>query len=423
MNMKKIKFIVLSLIFGNIFLVGCQKGDFIIISQPHPTLDPLPKIQNSKKDSEFKSLHHKQWHLKRMTRKSSVTNPVAKGESRLKVVILSTGIDYTHPELIGKFGLYNKDGEVLSRELITRGKADKPKVNQKDDDNNGLIDDLVGYDLIYRDGFAYDRQGMGTAMAGVISTNNLSITGLIENVTFIPVQYISDTGETSMALLAEALSTAAQYKPDVVLIQTLSVVSDRTLRSQNTHTQREVRVTAQLISAALTKLEKNSIVIISAGDGYRSFGLNKLENLMTHKNQFSKRKNTLVVTALASPTSDKSKTPLMYSSNKSQKYVDIAAPGEDIYTLKNGGGYTQESGTPLAAAMVASMALAYMQADICGTSTDNKRRNECVIKKLKSYKSMKSNPIVELSVKNGLYLGLDDFLKPSNSLTSTSKTK
>ena len=70
----------------------------------------------------------------------------------LVVAVIDTGLDFTppNPDLAS---LWTNPGEVM---------------NGLDDDGNGFIDDLSGYDFVNDDGHPDDEHGHGTAVSGIL---------------------------------------------------------------------------------------------------------------------------------------------------------------------------------------------------------------------------------------------------------------
>ncbi len=94
------------------------------------------------------------------------------GSREIKIAIIDTGIDYTHPDLIQN---------IWTNERELNGMANI------DDDENGYIDDIHGYNFIKNSGNPFDDQGHGTHCAGIIGAthNNIGIAGIMPNVSLI----------------------------------------------------------------------------------------------------------------------------------------------------------------------------------------------------------------------------------------------
>ena len=116
---------------------------------------------------------------------------ITKGSKDVKIAVIDTGVDYTHPDLKDQI-------DVNLAEL-----NGKPGV---DDDGNGFVDDIYGYDFANKDGDPQDGHGHGTHCAGVIgaSHNNIGVAGIMANVKIVPIKFLTDdgSGETIDAIAA-----------------------------------------------------------------------------------------------------------------------------------------------------------------------------------------------------------------------------
>jgi subtilisin family serine protease len=172
----------------------------------NPEIPALPSIQKGKDP-----LLTKQWGLTEL----NVTDAWKKsqGDPNMIVAVLDTGVDYTHEDL--NANIWRNPGEIG---LDSEGK-DKAS-NGIDDDNNGYIDDVIGWDFVSKDNKPFDlavdpkqllisggNPGHGTHCAGTIgatANNNIGIAGLAPNVKIMPLRFISEkgSGTTADAVLA-----------------------------------------------------------------------------------------------------------------------------------------------------------------------------------------------------------------------------
>lgn len=335
-DVKVLKLVILGLL-GN-FLLACTQT--VIVYKPPKHIDPMPILESeARRVSQSQGpdpLNKDQWGLERVgiNKQELSENPDLKGNYNIRVAILSTGIDYNHKDLIGQVHI-NRD------EITKEGLADRKSINQKDDDNNGLIDDIVGYDVVDNDGLAYDRHGAGTAVAGIIAAktnNSVGVSGIMKEVSLYPIRYINENGQTNLANLLKALDVALTAKPHVIFIQQMQLQLGGE-RSEPGQAAAEVA----LLKAKLNKFrQEKTPIVIGAGEDVEAFGGNSIDKILREYD------NIIIVTS-----SDK-EDDLAFIARHSFTAVHTAAPGEDILTTQPHDKYGEVSGTAYAAAHVAA---------------------------------------------------------------------
>ena len=329
----------ISMSFLLIFSIGCNQTT--IDFKPSPYMDPFPPTEGEGEspilsDASVKPVSTLQWNLKSIGYDKD--NSDFHGNYNVTVAILSTGIDYNHEALKGQI--------VINRsEISQRSVGDRPSVDRKDTDGNGFVDDVVGIDFVDGDGFAYDRHGAGTAVAGIIAaqpTASSDLKGLMKRVSLFPIRYINDNGQTSIAALAAALGAALTLEPDVVYIQNAALNIDV---PQETH----------IISSLLEKLSEKGIpVVLGSGDSPGSYGDSLFANQSKLSMLFTRHNNVIIVQSI----NENNEKPFLAKHH--WRRVITAAPGVNIPTLGLKNTYdTMVSGTAYAAAHVtAALALA-----------------------------------------------------------------
>lgn len=119
------------------------------------------------------------------------------------VAILDIGVDYTHPDLATNIWI----------------NVDEIPANSIDDDQNGYIDDIRGWDFANNDNDPMDDFGHGTlnsGVAGAIGNNDIGIIGVAWNCKIMPVRVIDDEGWCSSSVIAEGIRYAADNGADVI---------------------------------------------------------------------------------------------------------------------------------------------------------------------------------------------------------------
>lgn len=140
------------------------------------------------------------------------------GDSTSIIAILDTGVDWLHPDLA---------------ENIWSNKDEIPE-NGIDDDGNGYIDDLRGWDFINNDNNPTDDNSHGTHVAGIaaaVGNNEIGIAGVNWNAKILPVKVFQSSGKGDAATIAEGVTYAAQQGATVINMSFGSYIESATLRN------------------------------------------------------------------------------------------------------------------------------------------------------------------------------------------------
>ncbi|HEY3174122.1 MAG TPA: S8 family serine peptidase [Candidatus Polarisedimenticolia bacterium] len=121
---------------------------------------------------------------------------ISRGSRSVIVGVIDTGVDYNHPDLAAN--IWTNPGEIPG--------------NNIDDDNNGYVDDVHGYDFINHDGDPFDDNGHGTHCSGTIGAvgnNGIGVAGVNWEVTIMGLKFLSagGSGSTADAVLATDYAT------------------------------------------------------------------------------------------------------------------------------------------------------------------------------------------------------------------------
>ncbi len=254
--------------------------------------------------------------------------PLAKEETRtVLVAIIDTGVDYRHPDLADH--MWVNPNEIPD--------------NGIDDDANGYTDDIHGWDFYNNDssvchytetvnGYTSDpddNDNHGTHVAGIIasaSNNGIGISGIASNVNIQIMSLKIHGGSTSSGSVANAIK-AIRYAEEMG--------ADICNLSWGTTNYSQ--------ALELTIRESSMLFITAAGN-------NGINNNNTPMFPASLRLPNLLSVAFVDSSGN-----LDPESNYGDSTVDIAAPGQDIYsTLVGSHGYS--SGSSMAAPHVTGLA-------------------------------------------------------------------
>jgi subtilisin family serine protease len=237
------------------------------------------------------------------------------------VAVVDTGIDYGHPDL---------------QDNIWVNPADP--ANGVDDDRNGFIDDVHGIDLFHGDGDPSDDAGHGTHVAGIIGAegdNGLGTVGVDWRVHLMALKFLDRDGSGNTADAAEAIDYAVQHGARVINASWGGPSYSLALYR------------------AIEEADANGVLVVAAAgnDGDDSDVSPEYPAAFDLPN---------VVSVAATDMGDQ----LSDFSNYGSRTVDLAAPGDEIYSTVpraiDPNGYAPYSGTSMAAPFVSGAAALYL---------------------------------------------------------------
>ncbi|MBI2645583.1 MAG: S8 family serine peptidase [Deltaproteobacteria bacterium] len=241
---------------------------------------------------------------------------ISQGNKRIVVAVIDTGVDYTHSDL--KNNIWQNPGEIPN--------------NGKDDDGNGFIDDMMGWNFVANDPYPADEHGHGTHVAGIIGAvrgNGIGISGVCPNVSLMILKYYSPnaTGKENLENTIKSFRYAVQNGAHII-----------NYSGGGAEFSKEER------EAILEAKQKGIIVVAAAG--------NERQNADIHAYYPASYDLDNIISVAALTPAKK----LVDSSNYGIKRIDVAAPGQNIYSTLPKGQYGYMTGTSQATAFVTGVA-------------------------------------------------------------------
>ena len=114
------------------------------------------------------------------------------GDPNYRVAVIDTGIDFNHPDLQGN--IWSNPGEIANDGI--------------DNDGNGYIDDVSGWNFVTNTNNPQDGNGHGTHVSGTIAAkgnNGIGVAGVAWNAKIVPLKFLSDTGSGTTANAIKAI--------------------------------------------------------------------------------------------------------------------------------------------------------------------------------------------------------------------------
>lgn len=241
------------------------------------------------------------------------------GNRNIRVAIIDTGVDYTHPDL--KDNIWANPGESGG------GK----ETNGLDDDGNGFVDDFHGWNFAgVSTNDPMDDNEHGTHVAGTIAGNGndgVGVVGVNWVGSIIPVKFLTGGGSGTLADAVKAI----QY------VNKIGAHMSNNSWGGGGFTQ-------SMFDAIKEGSDKGNLFIAAAG--------NDSQNADTSPHFPAGYQLPNVIAVAATTNTDSLATFSTYG----KRTVHIAAPGHKIFSSVPGGGYDSFSGTSMATPHVAGAA-------------------------------------------------------------------
>ncbi|NES99516.1 MAG: S8 family serine peptidase [Sphaerospermopsis sp. SIO1G1] len=241
------------------------------------------------------------------------------------VAVLDTGVDYNHNDL-------NSNIWINTKEIAGNG---------IDDDGNGFIDDIRGWNFDSNNNNVLDDNGHGTHVSGTIAAKNdgNGVTGIAYNSQIMAIKVLDESGSGSYLSIANGIRYAVDNGANVINLSLGGNNGNSTLKS------------------AIEYANNNNVIVVMAAGNE---GASQPSYPARYADNFG-----LAVGAV------NQNTQLTDFSNRagSQEIKYVTAPGDDIYSTIPDNKYANYSGTSMATPHVAGVAALMLSANPNLTAT------------------------------------------------------
>ncbi len=250
---------------------------------------------------------------------------VHRGSPEMIVAVIDTGVDYTHEDLLPN--LWRNPGEV-GQDAQGRDKSS----NGVDDDGNGFIDDVVGWDFASKDNKPYDlssiapldilngvNPGHGTHCAGNVAArggNGKGISGVAPDVKIMSLRFITEQGSGTTADAVSSIHYAVDNGAKV-LSNSWGGEDDPNSTGEENLAMRE---------AVEYSESKGALFVAAAGNGRNGRGYN-MDNDPKPVIPAAYAYESIVTVAAMNKNSG-----MGGFSNYGRVMVDLGAPGVDVFS-------------------------------------------------------------------------------------------
>ncbi len=282
-------------------------------------------------------LIQEQWYLKRIGVPSAWKESTGKG---VLIGVIDTGIEENHPDLQKNLWINSKE------DINNNGKIDPYASSIElngvfgdfdgiDNDGNGFIDDVIGYDFVdqdlinsgdytTRDGYPSDERGHGTSVTGIIASekdNGIGIAGIANNAKVMTLRAFDITGNGQDDDVAASIIYATLNGVHILNCSFGDVFK------------------SPLVEDAIQfAIANNVVVVVSAGNERASF---------------DRYPANIGGVISVSATTDQDRSASFSSFGN---FISLAAPGVNILTTDRNGRYQAFAGTSASAPIVSAVA-------------------------------------------------------------------
>lgn len=239
------------------------------------------------------------------------------------VAIIDSGVDYNHPVFVQSNAIWENEDEIPN--------------NGIDDDHNGYVDDVRGWNFVSNNNNPMDNNNHGTHVAGIVLGVTQDITdGSLEPavIKIMPLKFLAANGSGTTSDAIEAINYAVANNASVI----------------NASWGGGGYSTA-LLNAIISAYDAQVSFVAAAGNSHMNN-----DSSPTYPATYNVQN---IISIAASNDYDY----MASFSNYGKSTVHVASPGEEIWSTLPNNGWAEYSGTSMAAPFVAGM-IALMEREV-----------------------------------------------------------
>ncbi|MGZ2370678.1 S8 family serine peptidase [Ancylomarina sp. YFZ004] len=258
------------------------------------------------------------------------------GDGSSIIAILDTGVDWEHADLTDN--IWVNEAELNGAEGY-------------DDDGNGFIDDIRGWDFINQDNDPKDDNSHGTHCAGIaagVGNNEIGITGANWNAKIMSIKVFQSSGRADAATIAKGISYAADNGANVLSMSFGGYAESITMRN------------------ALANAYATAVLVAAAGNDGLCIGPEKCPDMRDGMPLYPGAFSFVLGVEANSGSGMAGFSNFDQDGPVFSKYSDLLnyelkAPGVGILSTVPGGNYRAYNGTSMATPLVAGAVSLYLE--------------------------------------------------------------
>ncbi|MBK24733.1 MAG: hypothetical protein CME70_12115 [Halobacteriovorax sp.] len=262
--------------------------------------------------------------------------------SSVIVAVLDTGVDYNHNNL--KPRMWTNKNEIPG--------------NQIDDDGNGYVDDVHGYDFADKDADPMDGGSHGTHCAGIVAATKHATSnarGVAPHVKLMAVRLIGSQGKSFMTDAVEAIKYSVNNGAKILT---------NSWRLYSSWTRYWDQDASNMLKEAIAWAGEKDVIFVAAAGNERKNNDDRIDTVETEKIVPAGYTGLSHLFVVASSTTNEGVSGF---TNYGVKSVAVAAPGSNIYSTIPNNRWRNMSGTSMATPLVAGALARGLSAGMSGS--------------------------------------------------------